>query len=185
MAIRLAECAGLHRDGTEFGLAPVETHVRRLIWHQLCFLDIRVCEAVGPRPTIRAGEFDTRLPLNADDADLISLIPLREDAPRFTEATISLIKFECTELSRAIWVGRPKVEKGELSLTDLLRRVEDFRDRMWKKFVPMLKEGQMLHDFASRLIQMSVTKSRISILHRYVVSLFWSPSVLETYEGAS
>lgn len=55
---------GLHRDGTEYGLGPVETHVRRMIWYQLCFLDIRTCEAQGPRPGIREEEFDTQMPVS-------------------------------------------------------------------------------------------------------------------------
>lgn len=41
MAIRLATMAGLHKDGTIFGLPPVDVHVRRLIWQQLSFLDYR------------------------------------------------------------------------------------------------------------------------------------------------
>lgn len=53
-AIRMAECMGLHRDGQTYGMNPLETQVRRLVWHQLCFLDIRTCEAQGPRPTIRS-----------------------------------------------------------------------------------------------------------------------------------
>ncbi|OAF57587.1 hypothetical protein VC83_04854 [Pseudogymnoascus destructans] len=35
-AIRMAECMGLHRDGETYGLNPIETQVRRLIWYQLC-----------------------------------------------------------------------------------------------------------------------------------------------------
>ena len=31
---------------------------------QLCFLDIRTCEATGPRPQIHKEDYDTRLPLN-------------------------------------------------------------------------------------------------------------------------
>ncbi|TKA78392.1 hypothetical protein B0A55_04715, partial [Friedmanniomyces simplex] len=71
-AIRLAECMGLHRDGTFYSMSPVEVHVRRLVWHQLCFLDLRTCEATGPRPQIRPGDYDTRFPLNVDDSDLLA-----------------------------------------------------------------------------------------------------------------
>ena len=60
-AIRMAECMGLHRDGETYGMNPLETQVRRLIWYQLCFLDIRTCEAQGPRPTIRRGMLFGRL----------------------------------------------------------------------------------------------------------------------------
>lgn len=36
-AIRLAECMGLHRDGTHYRMKPVEVHVRRILWWQLFF----------------------------------------------------------------------------------------------------------------------------------------------------
>ncbi|RYP17776.1 hypothetical protein DL765_004354 [Monosporascus sp. GIB2] len=35
----------------------------------LCFLDIRTCEAQGLRPVIRREDYDTRLPLNCDEAE--------------------------------------------------------------------------------------------------------------------
>ncbi len=70
-AIRLAECMGLHRDGSFYAMSAVDVHVRRMIWHQLCFLDMRTCEATGPRPQIRKDDYDTRPPLNVADADLL------------------------------------------------------------------------------------------------------------------
>src|SRR5690606_20078405 len=69
-AIRMAECIGLHRDGEVFGFNPVDTHVRRLLWHQLCVLDIRTAEAHGPRPSIRREDYDTRLPANCNEEDI-------------------------------------------------------------------------------------------------------------------
>ncbi|KAF1973552.1 fungal-specific transcription factor domain-containing protein [Bimuria novae-zelandiae CBS 107.79] len=68
--IRLAECMGLHRDPSTYSSNPVEIQVRRLIWYQICFLDMRTCEATGPRPQIRRDEYDTRFPLNIDDDEL-------------------------------------------------------------------------------------------------------------------
>ncbi|KAI2475699.1 fungal specific transcription factor domain containing protein [Pyrenophora tritici-repentis] len=66
--IRLAECMGLHRDPTAYSTSSIETQVRRVLWFQICFLDIRTCDAVGPRPHIRLDDYDTRFPLNIDDS---------------------------------------------------------------------------------------------------------------------
>ncbi|EDU49183.1 fungal specific transcription factor domain containing protein [Pyrenophora tritici-repentis Pt-1C-BFP] len=68
--IRLAECMGLHRDPTAYSTSSIETQVRRVLWFQICFLDIRTCDAVGPRPHIRLDDYDTRFPLNIDDVEL-------------------------------------------------------------------------------------------------------------------
>lgn len=91
-AIRLAECMGLHRDGSHYGLDPVEIHVRRLIWYQLCWLDIRTCEASGPRPQIRKEDFDTRFPLNVNDVDLESSNPPTRDAECWTDMTFTRMR---------------------------------------------------------------------------------------------
>ena len=72
-AIRLAECLGLHRDPADvYGLLPIDCQVRRILWFQLCFLDFRTGEVHGPRPCIKRDDYDTRFPLNIDDADLLS-----------------------------------------------------------------------------------------------------------------
>lgn len=93
-AIRLAECMGLHRDGTHYNLKPIDVHVRRMIWHQLCFLDMRTCEATGPRPQIRKDDYDTRFPLNVNDADLLEANPPTEDRPYWTDMTLFRMRAE-------------------------------------------------------------------------------------------
>lgn len=91
-AIRLAECMGLHRDGSHYGLDAVEIHVRRLVWYQLCFLDIRTCESAGPRPQIRKEDFDTKFPLNVNDAELESSNPPTRDAEYWTDMTFTQMR---------------------------------------------------------------------------------------------
>lgn len=93
-AIRLAECMGLHRDGTHYKMTPIEVHVRRMIWHQLCFLDMRTCEATGPRPQIRKDDYDTQFPLNVDDTDLLESTSPKEDKAYWTDMTLFRIRAE-------------------------------------------------------------------------------------------
>lgn len=98
----MAECMGLHRDGSAYGMNPLETHVRRLVWYQLCFLDIRTCEAQGPRPSMRREEFDTKLPLNVNDIDLHATGKVPTAADHWTDATFCLMRFEINEMMRTI-----------------------------------------------------------------------------------
>ena len=114
---------------------PLETHVRRLIWHQLCFLDIRTCEAQGPKPQIRRDDFDTKLPLNVDDVDLhASGKPPLCTTDRWTDATFSLIRFEINEMMRTIWIDRPRIERRKISLTAVLSKIETFKTNMATKY---------------------------------------------------
>lgn len=93
----------------------------------MCFLDIRTCEAQGPRPTIRRDEFDTKLPINANDVDFHISGSAPAAANRWTDATLSLIRFEVNEMMRTIWIDRPRIERRKISLTAVLGKIETFR----------------------------------------------------------
>ena len=172
--IRIAQCMGLHRDPSEYGLGLIECHVRRLIWYQLCFLDIRTCEAQGPRPGIRSEEFDTELPLNVNDVDL-SLSSTGDTPPpdpvnHWTEMTPSLIRMECVELHRAIWVDRPRLEKKQTSLTTVLKKIEDAKTSISESYLsPAVgyNEAIPLHRAGRLMTVVMITRARAMVLHRY------------------
>lgn len=71
LLIRMAQYLGLQRDGTHFeNMTPFEIEKRRRVWWALCSLDIRASEDQGTDLTIKRGTFDTKMPLNINDADL-------------------------------------------------------------------------------------------------------------------
>ena len=158
---------GLHRDGTEYGMGPVETHVRRLIWYQICFLDIRTCEAQGPRPGIRAEDFDTQFPLNVDDVDLERLDPPTESARTWTDMTLSLIRFECNEMHRVIWIDRPRLEKKKINLTALLGKVENFRRTIKEKYASLIDDAVPVQHCARLVLEILSLRMHAMVLHRY------------------
>ncbi|KAF2838616.1 hypothetical protein M501DRAFT_914560, partial [Patellaria atrata CBS 101060] len=172
-AIRLAECMGLHRDGSHYDLPAVELHVRRLVWHQLCFLDIRTCEASGPRPSIRKEDFDTKFPLHMNDSDLDSVVPATEDKATWTEMTIPLIRMECNEMHRLIWIERFRLDRKKTvgsGITSLLAKVQDFRAYMEKKYIPMFNRTVPLHNYAFQVLQILTLRMHIMVLFRYISS---------------
>lgn len=69
----MAHSLGVHRDGTNFGLGPVEIEVRRRLWAQLCVLDAQYAENLGREPTITLDGYDTALPLSIEDRDLTAV----------------------------------------------------------------------------------------------------------------
>ncbi|MCJ1386821.1 hypothetical protein MMC17_009949 [Xylographa soralifera] len=167
MGIRLAECMALHRDGTGYGLKPIEIHVRRLVWYQLCYLDIRTCEAQGPRPGIRQEEFDTRFPLNVNDSDLDQDITPTKSAERWTDMTFSLIRMECNEMMRTLWFDRPKLEKKQISLTAVLGKIENFRKMTEEKYLPWMDDSIPIQQCARAVLNILLRRMHIMILHRY------------------
>ena len=166
-AIRLGECMGLHRDpDVTYGLSPVETHVRRLVWFQLCFLDMRCTDAQGPRPILSRESYDTKLPFNISDADLLEANP--QDAEDvYTEMTYSRMFFECSEMHRTIWYDRIRLEKDLISLTAVLGKIESFRKAMATKYLPILNPEIPFHQYTQLVLEMLTLRLHVAVLHRY------------------
>ncbi|KAI1132101.1 hypothetical protein F5Y10DRAFT_17276 [Nemania abortiva] len=168
-AVRMAECMGLHRDGETYGLTPLETHVRRLVWHQLCFLDIRTCEAQGPKPVIRREDYDTKLPVNCNEEELAATdgAPPPEPSDAWTTNTMALIRFEINEMMRAVWMDRRRLEMRRTTLTAVLTKIENFRRRMSEKYDHLLDASSPLQRYARCVMYLLTYRLHIMILHPY------------------
>src|SRR5215469_13666441 len=71
LLIRMAQYLGLQRDGTHFEhLTPFEIEMRRRVWFTVGMLDMRASEDQGTDMTITNGSFDTKAPLNINEADI-------------------------------------------------------------------------------------------------------------------
>src|SRR5687768_12988384 len=68
--VRIAMSMGYHRDGTHLSLSPFETEMRRRIWWQIVFFDIKLGIDSGLTHSSVPEHFDTKSPLNLNDADL-------------------------------------------------------------------------------------------------------------------
>ena len=158
---------GLHRDGLAYGMNAVELHVRRMVWHQICMLDIRTCEAHGPQPGIREGDFDTRFPLNLNDEDLAQSPPPDRDADHWTDMTCTLIRMECIEMHRHVWAERPRIEKKQASLTALISKIQDFRRNMEERYFPMMDLTKPVHRAARYMLIILTMRLHTMVLHRY------------------
>lgn len=170
-AIRLAECMGLHRDGSFYNMTPVEIHVRRMIWHQLCFLDMRTCEATGPRPQIRREDYDTKMPLNVDDMDLLDPNgPPKEDKPHWTDMTFMRIRAECQEMRRIAWYDIVAMDKKKKTLTTILVKVQKFIKSMEERFLPMFDNSIPFQRLGHHVFEMHTKALHLQTLHRYLFS---------------
>ncbi|KAK2806230.1 hypothetical protein FQN50_005955 [Emmonsiellopsis sp. PD_5] len=101
LVFHIAQAMGLHRDGTAFGLRPLETELRRRLWWHICLLDNRSSEYHGCEPIVRESAFDTKMPLNINDSDLTA--DMKEppaEREGVTDVTLCLIR--CHAL-RVVW----------------------------------------------------------------------------------
>jgi hypothetical protein len=169
-AIRLAECMGLHRDGTHYNMTPVEIHVRRMIWFQLCFLDMRTCEATGPRPQIRREDYDTQFPLNVNDSDLLKSPAPTEDKSYWTDMTAFRIRSEYVDLRRQLWFDVVQIDKKKKSLTSTLVKIQKTRSYLNDKFGSMIDETMPFQMFGRHILNLGMNGCFIQVLHRYLFS---------------
>jgi hypothetical protein len=71
IVIRMSQFLGLQRDGTNLeGLTPYEIEIRRRVWWAVCNIDLKASEDQGTDLAIKNGTFDTKFPLNINDADI-------------------------------------------------------------------------------------------------------------------
>ncbi|KAJ5972310.1 uncharacterized protein N7479_002228 [Penicillium vulpinum] len=105
LVIRMGQALGLHRDGTHFDyLSPYEIEMRRRVWWTLCMLDARASEDQGTDYTIATASFDTKIPLNLNDADLS---PDSKQTPQahntLTDMSVARVSFGMSEVTRQMF----------------------------------------------------------------------------------
>lgn len=169
-AIRLAQCMGLHRDGSFYGLSAVDTHVRRLIWYQLCFLDIRTCEVTGPRPQIRRDEYDTKIPLNVNDEDLMGSVQPTTDSNTWTDMTLTKMKIECYDLVRQLWDDMQRIDQKKTTLTATLGKIQRFRASTGAKYAALTQGNNPLQLLTRHIYRALSNRCFVLLLQRYALS---------------
>lgn len=160
MAIRLAECMGMHRDPSEYGFSPAECQVRRLIWYQICYLDLKTSEIQGPRPYIHHNGYTTQIPsLNTTST--------------WNDMMVSMIRFECQEMQRECLVMRSRVDQKKISLTKALSKIEAFRISMDTKYGPFIDSSSPnpMQKMARQVMKLFTSLLYLISLHRYMNSV--------------
>ena len=103
LAVHIAVALGVHKDGTNFGLSPFETEMRRRLWWNVQVVETRSSMDQGSGSIFCANFSDTKLPSNVDDDDIYPELE-KELQPRAgsTEMTLSLVRFELVSAIRRL-----------------------------------------------------------------------------------
>ncbi|CAG8311630.1 unnamed protein product [Penicillium nalgiovense] len=131
LAIRMGQALGLHRDGAHFAhLSPYEIEMRRRVWWTLCMLDVRASEDQGTDYTITRASFDTKIPLNLNDADLD---PESKQTPQahdtLTDMSVARVSFGMCEVTRQMMAyglkeAAPSLEEQSCLLQQIYQGLE-------------------------------------------------------------
>lgn len=149
---RIAQKIGLHRDGSHFGLTPFEIEMRRRLWWQVCVMDARASEDHGCSATIVEAQFDTQMPLNVNDDDLVpDMTELPPSRRGITDMTICLVSFELANTFRRMSSGNNFASSASPSYAAL---TTDQKDEWVSDCRQRMSDTYLTHD-----VDMSVPKS--------------------------
>lgn len=144
LVIKSAQYLGLQRDGTHFeNLTPFEIEMRRRVWWVVFCLDIRSAEDQGTEPTIAAGSFDTRYPLNINDSEIspeTAETPAEHDG--VTDMSFALGSLNISNLSKQIVeIG---VRDGADGLPEQNRLLNQIYDQIEREYFSDVKESDKI-----------------------------------------
>lgn len=140
LALHLAQALGIHRDGTNFGLGPFETEMRRRLWWHISILDNRSAEDHGTDPTLSETFYDTKFPMNVNDEDLY---PEMKEWPQertgMTEMSFCLMRFELSVTTRRLLNLAPTGVAPPLSRKETIeekeKMIDEIHTRMEEKYL--------------------------------------------------
>jgi hypothetical protein len=174
LAIHLAQCLGVQRDGTNFQLNPFDTEMRRRLWWQLSLLDNRAAEDHGTDPTFNEHFYDTKIPMNLNDDDIYPGMkeypPERQGA---TEMTFCLIRFELSIFSRRFNFTSPGDADGstDLTLEEKERLIDECHRRLEEKYLRHCDMNSPIYWVAATVARLILAKMWLMVHHPRSFSL--------------
>lgn len=183
LACRIAITMGLHRDGSNFAISPLDVEIRRRTWWQILVLDIRASEYHGWDPVIVQHAFDTKFPLNVEDEDLTSATTKTPtERQGITSISFCLTRFETAMLYAKLHTRpstafdvvvnsmrqRPGERRTGISLQEKEKWIQDTQKHLEDKFFRYCNVQDPNHWLAATLTRMIFSKQWLSLLHPYL-----------------
>ncbi|PLB46398.1 hypothetical protein P170DRAFT_448304 [Aspergillus steynii IBT 23096] len=170
LAIRMAQALGLHRDGARFKhLTPYEIEMRRRAWWALCLIDVRASEDQGTDYTIAYGSFDTKLPLNINDADFapetVEMPPAREG---LTDMTLPLVSYETCNLTKEMMTR--SVKDGASSMEEQGRLLGEIYEKLDRGYLQYSVESDNIGYWTAILITRLVMAKMTLLIYLPILS---------------
>lgn len=161
LIFHIAQAMGLHRDGTTFGLKPLDTELRRRLWWHICLLDMRSSEFHGYEPIVQESMFDTKLPLNINDSDISPLMtqPPREQQGT-TEMTFCLIRCEGMKAGWKVGYAFPTPNAtADSALEHREAVVQDLKSRLEERYLRHCDDSIPFILFTSTVARLIIARS--------------------------
>ncbi|EMC99905.1 hypothetical protein BAUCODRAFT_63686, partial [Baudoinia panamericana UAMH 10762] len=174
LVVRIAQTMGLHRDSSQFGLSPFETEMRRRLWWQVGILDTRASEDHGCDPTIIEQSFDTKMPLNINDADISpEMTEFPPERQGCTDMSFCLIRFEVANTFRRINYVPPGPPKAcgdffaSVTLEDKERWITECHQRLEDRYLKHCDMSVPLFWVTATVARLMMSKMWLMVYHPF------------------
>ncbi|KAF2813611.1 uncharacterized protein BDZ99DRAFT_557535 [Mytilinidion resinicola] len=164
--IRSAQMARL--DELSTGGNPGQIQLRRLVWHQLAFYDLRTAEAQGPSPMLTSYTGEMQYPVNIADQDLNVALDVSQNF-EFTQSTFSLIRYECYDIHRQIFRDRERIRRGQVAFPDVLQSIDQRRLHVEDTYLKFLDEGVPVQKCAKMVARLLLARCVTMTVYEQVV----------------
>ena len=174
LVIRMAQYLGLQRDGTHFShLTPFEIDLRRKVWWGVSMLDMRASEDQGTELSIASGSFDTKMPLNINEADIS---PETKEMPKerdgITDMSFARIQFGIGETM--VQMMALSAQKGVAGLEEQSRLISEIYQKFEEGYCQYSTESGNIAYWVSVTIARLVMAKMTLIV--FLPILFSSPN---------
>jgi hypothetical protein len=142
-----------------------------MLWHQLAFYDLRTAEAQGPPPVLAPYATEMPFPVNMSDQGLEEAPNLAGDFQHagFTEATLSLIRYECYDVHRQVFRDRERIKRGQATLSDVVASIDRRRAYIENMYLNSLDEGIAVQKYAKIVARLLMARFCGMILYDNLV----------------
>ncbi|KAJ5632793.1 hypothetical protein N7490_009132 [Penicillium lividum] len=179
IVIRMALALGLQRDSSHFGnLSPFAIEMRRRVWWALCMIDVRASEDQGTDYTIALGSFDTKMPLNINNADIspqFKDMPLEHDG--LTDMSFTRVNYRIVDLSKQMVTRSSK----SISLDEQSRFLDEMYKHLQDGFLQYYTDAESNIMYWASVVMTRLVMAKMTLL-AFVPVLFGSPNESLTEE---
>jgi Fungal specific transcription factor domain. len=101
VAIRIAQCMGMHDESSYVRYTSLEAEIRRRLWWSLIIFDHRICEISNYKITTLTPTWDRKTPLNVSDFEMFPDVKsslASHEKP--TEAVFIVVRSELADFVR-------------------------------------------------------------------------------------
>jgi hypothetical protein len=173
LVIRTAQSLGLHRDGTQFKrLTPFEIQMRRRVWWLVLNLDMATSEDQGIDLLIANDSFDTKIPLNLNDADIgTETQQMPQEREGLTDLSITRIYCGSCQVLRQMMAGIRS--NSATSWQEQSRMLDNLYRTYEEGFLQYAQPEDMAYRFSVNVARITMSKMKLIV---FLPILFSSPS---------